>query len=72
MSTQASAELGLEQKLRADALLRVEELEESLLEKTQELQRVQLVVSRLQGEVGPHCCFSCWAWWAASHLSYRV
>ncbi|XP_062340033.1 cingulin-like protein 1 isoform X1 [Osmerus eperlanus] len=50
-STQASAELSLEQKLRADAQLRVDELEESLLEKTQELQRVQLVVSRLQGEV---------------------
>ncbi|KAM4634150.1 uncharacterized protein ACJ7VT_009490 [Polymixia lowei] len=50
-STQAGAELSLQQKLREDALLRVESLEDSLLEKDQELQRVQATVSRLQGEV---------------------
>ncbi|XP_040914746.1 cingulin-like protein 1 isoform X2 [Toxotes jaculatrix] len=50
-STQATAELNLQQKLRDDAQLRVEELEESLLEKDQELQRLQTLVSRLQGEV---------------------
>ncbi|XP_039636357.1 cingulin-like protein 1 isoform X2 [Perca fluviatilis] len=51
VSTQATAELSLQQKLREDGQLRVEELEESLLEKEQELQRLQLLVSRLQGEV---------------------
>ncbi|XP_070707122.1 cingulin-like protein 1 [Pempheris klunzingeri] len=51
MSTQAAAELNLQQKLREDSQLRVEELEESLLEKEQELQRLQALVSRLQGEV---------------------
>uniref|UniRef100_A0A3P9A581 Myosin tail domain-containing protein n=2 Tax=Esox lucius TaxID=8010 RepID=A0A3P9A581_ESOLU len=50
-STRASAELSLQQKLRDDAQLRVEELEESLLEKSQELQRAQETVNRLQGEV---------------------
>ncbi|XP_070781219.1 cingulin-like [Enoplosus armatus] len=50
-STQASAELSLQQKLREDCQLRVEELEESLLEKEQELLRLQNLVSRLQGEV---------------------
>ncbi|XP_071402519.1 myosin heavy chain, embryonic smooth muscle isoform-like, partial [Centroberyx affinis] len=50
-ATQAAAELGLQQKLREDAQLRVEELEESLLEKDQELQRLQGIVNRLQGEV---------------------
>ncbi|XP_040013965.1 uncharacterized protein LOC120806664 [Xiphias gladius] len=50
-STQAAAELHLQQKLREDAQLRVEELEESLLEKEQELQRLQSLVARLQGEV---------------------
>ncbi|TRY97125.1 hypothetical protein DNTS_032784 [Danionella cerebrum] len=48
---QARAELGLQQKLRADTQLRVEELEESLLEKEQELLRLTQIVSRLQGEV---------------------
>ncbi|KAJ3605349.1 hypothetical protein NHX12_027396 [Muraenolepis orangiensis] len=51
MSSQAGAELNLQQKLRDDVQLRVEELEESLLEKDQELQRVHDIVSRLQGEV---------------------
>ncbi|XP_069016778.1 myosin heavy chain, embryonic smooth muscle isoform [Embiotoca jacksoni] len=51
VSTQAAAELNLQQKLREDAQLRVEELEESLLEKDQELQKLQALVSRLQGEV---------------------
>ncbi|KAA8584636.1 hypothetical protein FQN60_008421 [Etheostoma spectabile] len=50
-STQATAELGLQLKLRDEGQRRVEELEESLLEKEQELQRLQLLVSRLQGEV---------------------
>ncbi|KAG7247240.1 hypothetical protein CRUP_002009, partial [Coryphaenoides rupestris] len=40
LSSQAGAELNLQQKLREDAQLRVEELEESHLEKDQELQRV--------------------------------
>lgn len=51
VSTQATAEINLQKKLREDAQLRVEELEESLLEKDQELQRHQILVSRLQGEV---------------------
>ncbi|XP_031434282.1 cingulin-like protein 1 isoform X2 [Clupea harengus] len=50
-STQASVELSLQQKLRADAQLRVEELEESLLEKNQEMLRLQQIIHRLQGEV---------------------
>lgn len=54
MSTQSAAELSLQQKLREDSELRVEELEESLLEKEQELQRQQVLVSRLQGEVRLH------------------
>ncbi|XP_054469012.1 cingulin [Anoplopoma fimbria] len=51
VSTQASAELNLQHKLREDSQLRVEELEESLLEKDQEMQRLQTIVGRLQGEV---------------------
>ncbi len=58
VSTQASAELNLQQKLREDGQLRVEELEESLLEKEQELQRLQTLVARLQGEVFPLQYFS--------------
>ncbi|KAM4528276.1 uncharacterized protein PAE49_000206 [Odontesthes bonariensis] len=50
-STQAAAELHLQQKLREDAQLRVVELEELLLEKEQELQNLQALVSKLQGEV---------------------
>ncbi|XP_042158689.1 cingulin-like protein 1 isoform X1 [Oncorhynchus tshawytscha] len=50
-ATQATAELSLQQKLRDDALLRVEEMEESLLERGQELQIAQQTVSRLQGQV---------------------
>uniref|UniRef100_A0A9J7YDB1 Myosin tail domain-containing protein n=1 Tax=Cyprinus carpio carpio TaxID=630221 RepID=A0A9J7YDB1_CYPCA len=48
---QARAELSLQQKLRADVQLRMEELEESVLEKDQELLRLTQIVSRLQGEV---------------------
>ncbi|KAF0031256.1 hypothetical protein F2P81_015811 [Scophthalmus maximus] len=51
VSTQAATELNLQQKLREDAALRVDELEESLLEKDQELQRLRSLVGRLQGEV---------------------
>ncbi|XP_068562106.1 cingulin-like protein 1 [Cebidichthys violaceus] len=51
VSTQATAELSLQLKLREDSQLRVEELEESLLEKEQELQRQQILIGRLQGEV---------------------
>ncbi|XP_076019617.1 uncharacterized protein LOC143010914 isoform X2 [Genypterus blacodes] len=51
VSTQAVAELNLHQKLREDAQLRMEELEESMLEKDQELLRLQGLVSRLQEEV---------------------
>ncbi|XP_073727732.1 uncharacterized protein [Misgurnus anguillicaudatus] len=50
-SNQARTELSLQQKLRADAQMRVEELEESLLEKDQELLRLTQIVNRLQGEV---------------------
>ncbi|KAM6901522.1 uncharacterized protein PEZ65_019644 [Lycodopsis pacificus] len=51
VSTQATAELSLQLKLRNDSQLRVEELEEALLEKEQELQRLQILVGKLQGEV---------------------
>ncbi|XP_030292515.1 myosin-16 isoform X1 [Sparus aurata] len=51
VSTQATATLHLQQKLREDSQLRVEELEESLLEKEQELQGLQTLVNKLQGEV---------------------
>ncbi|XP_053196503.1 putative uncharacterized protein MYH16 [Scomber japonicus] len=51
VSTQSAAQMSLQQKLREDAQLRVEELEESLLEKDQELLRLQDLVGRLQGEV---------------------
>ncbi|XP_064833350.1 cingulin-like isoform X1 [Oncorhynchus masou masou] len=50
-ATQASAELSLYQKLRDGDQLRVKELEETILEKGQELQRAQQTVSRLQGQV---------------------
>ncbi|XP_030599132.1 uncharacterized protein LOC115789761 [Archocentrus centrarchus] len=50
-STQANAEMSLQQKLREDAQMRVDELEESLLEKDQEVQKLQALVSKLQGEV---------------------
>ncbi|KAK5878533.1 hypothetical protein CesoFtcFv8_023932 [Champsocephalus esox] len=51
VSTQASVELSLHQKLRVDEQQRVEELEEELLEKEQEQQRLHSLVGRLQGEV---------------------
>lgn len=50
-SSQAQAELSLQQKLREDSELRLEEMEESLLEKEQELQRQHTLIGRLQGEV---------------------
>lgn len=50
-SAQANTELGLQQKLRVDAQLRVEEMEESVLEKDQEVLRLQQIINRLQGEV---------------------
>lgn len=52
-STQANAEMNLQQKLREDAQMRLDELEESLLEKEQEEQKLQTLVTKLQGEV---CC----------------
>uniref|UniRef100_A0A673BEV4 Myosin tail domain-containing protein n=1 Tax=Sphaeramia orbicularis TaxID=375764 RepID=A0A673BEV4_9TELE len=51
VSTQVMAEKNLQEKLRDDAQLRVEELEESVLEKEQEIQKLQVLVGRLQGEV---------------------
>ncbi|KPP76413.1 hypothetical protein Z043_104244 [Scleropages formosus] len=51
-ASQADAERRLYQKLKDDAQARVEELEESLLERAQELQKTQQTVIRLQGEVG--------------------
>lgn len=57
VSTQATATLHLQQKLREDSQLRVEELEESLLEKEQELQGLQTLVNKLQGEVQPPVIF---------------
>lgn len=53
-SSQAQAELSLQQKLREDSELRLEEMEESLLEKEQELQQHHTLISRLQGEVRAH------------------
>uniref|UniRef100_A0A3P9C929 Uncharacterized LOC101478526 n=1 Tax=Maylandia zebra TaxID=106582 RepID=A0A3P9C929_9CICH len=50
-STQANAEMNLQQKLREDAQMRLDELEESLLEKEQEVQKLQTLVTKLQGEV---------------------
>ncbi|XP_075885380.1 uncharacterized protein LOC142890323 isoform X2 [Nelusetta ayraudi] len=50
-TTQSATELSLQQKLREDSELRVEEMEESLLEKEQELQRQLILISKLQGEV---------------------
>ncbi|KAI5091404.1 hypothetical protein C0J45_18610, partial [Silurus meridionalis] len=50
-AAQSSTELSLQQKLRVDTRLRVEELEECVLEKEQEIMRLQQIVSRLQGEV---------------------
>ncbi|XP_037548006.1 myosin-9 [Nematolebias whitei] len=50
-STQAAAELSLQQKLREDDQIRMEELEETILEKDQEVQKLQVLVTKLQGEV---------------------
>ncbi|KAJ8007391.1 hypothetical protein DPEC_G00117020 [Dallia pectoralis] len=50
-TTRATAELSLQQKLRDESGSRVEELEESILEKSQELHRAQEMISHLQGEV---------------------
>ncbi|KAF5896879.1 cingulin-like protein 1 isoform X3, partial [Clarias magur] len=51
LGSQSSSELSLQQKLRVDTQHRVEELEECVLEKEQEIARLQQIVSRLQGEV---------------------
>ncbi|KAL4005071.1 hypothetical protein ACER0C_004784 [Sarotherodon galilaeus] len=51
VSTQANADMNLQQKLREDAQMRMDELEESLLEKEQEVQKLQILVTKLQGEV---------------------
>ncbi|KAM9450476.1 uncharacterized protein Hap1MRO34_021094 isoform 2-T2 [Clarias gariepinus] len=51
LGSQSSSELSLQQKLRVDTQLRVEELEECVLEKEQEVARLQQIISRLQGEV---------------------
>ncbi|XP_017348715.1 cingulin-like protein 1 isoform X2 [Ictalurus punctatus] len=50
-ASQVSSELSLQQKLRVDTQLRVEELEECVLEKEQEIISLKQIVSRLQGEV---------------------
>ncbi|XP_066567044.1 myosin-11 isoform X2 [Amia ocellicauda] len=51
ISTQSTAELNLFQKLKNDSQQRVADLEENLLQRTQELQKAQMIVNRLQGEV---------------------
>ncbi|KAF4077031.1 hypothetical protein AMELA_G00203440 [Ameiurus melas] len=50
-ASQASSELSLQQKLRVDTQLRLEELEECVLEKEQEIMSLKQIVSRLQAEV---------------------
>ncbi|XP_023667466.1 uncharacterized protein [Paramormyrops kingsleyae] len=50
-ASQSAIELSLQQKLKNEAQLQVEELEESLLENTQELDKAQQIVRRLQGEI---------------------
>ncbi|CAL1569124.1 unnamed protein product [Knipowitschia caucasica] len=51
MASQANAERNLQVKLREDTQLRVDELEEGLLAKEQEADKLQILVTRLQGEV---------------------
>lgn len=62
-TTQSATELSLQQKLREDSELRVEEMEESLLEKEQELQRQLILISKLQGEVRSPPAAD-WPWFA--------
>ncbi|KAI1900027.1 hypothetical protein AGOR_G00045780 [Albula goreensis] len=50
-SNETMAELVLQRGLRNEAQLKVKELEHNLTEKTEELQRAQQTVTRLQGEV---------------------
>ncbi|KAG9331531.1 hypothetical protein JZ751_018934 [Albula glossodonta] len=50
-SNETTAELVLQRGLRNEAQLKVKELEHNLTEKTEELQRAQQTVTRLQGEV---------------------
>ncbi|KAJ8402102.1 hypothetical protein AAFF_G00373370 [Aldrovandia affinis] len=49
--SQVKTELSLHQKLKDETEVRVDELEESLMEKSQELQRAQQIINKLQGEV---------------------
>ncbi|KAJ8338834.1 hypothetical protein SKAU_G00356200 [Synaphobranchus kaupii] len=51
VSSQVTAEMTLHEKLKQEAEGRVEELEETLMEKNMELQKLQLLVNRLQAEV---------------------
>ncbi|XP_072310781.1 uncharacterized protein [Eucyclogobius newberryi] len=51
MASEASGERNLHMKLREDAQLRVEELEENLLNKEQEMDKLHILVTKLQGEV---------------------
>ncbi|KAJ0057634.1 hypothetical protein NL108_011575 [Boleophthalmus pectinirostris] len=51
MASQSTAERNLQMKLREDTQLRVDELEESLLAKQQEIDKLQILVTKLQGEV---------------------
>lgn len=49
--SQVTAETSLLEKLKREAEGRVEELEETLMEKNLELQKLHQTVNRLQGEV---------------------
>uniref|UniRef100_A0A8C6UY18 Myosin tail domain-containing protein n=1 Tax=Neogobius melanostomus TaxID=47308 RepID=A0A8C6UY18_9GOBI len=51
VAAQASSERNLQVKLREDTQIRVDELEEGLLAKQQEIDKLQILVTRLQGEV---------------------
>ncbi|XP_064163540.1 cingulin isoform X1 [Anguilla rostrata] len=51
ISNQATSEMNLQEKLKHDLVSRVEELEETLLEKNVEAQKLRETVNRLQGEV---------------------
>ncbi|KAK7896031.1 hypothetical protein WMY93_021356 [Mugilogobius chulae] len=51
MASQANVERNLQVKLREDTQLRVDELEERLMAKEQEIDKLQILVSKLQGEV---------------------
>lgn len=51
MASQAAVERNLQVKLREDTQQRVDELEEQLLSKEQEIDKLQILVTKLQGEV---------------------